>query len=528
MHPSEKADHRGCPLRREECTYGTRVNILEDITKWANDPSSDSPRVFWLTAEAGSGKTTIAYTIARRFDTGGNANQHAVLGGNFLCSQQFEETQRQSCIISTIAYQLAMKCKSYADALYSTNKFNTDTHDVVTQLKNLLIGPWQQSEPTRHPELPPYLIIIDALDEIKDDRGAAFLHDFLVTVNNHDLRGFKFLVTSRSHLEVTSLSFTFEAICHLRNIPIEETKQDIVIYLKERLKELDGCPELDELVRWAGGLFIYAATAVRYLTPPGLVTVAKQLQMLNDLCSRSYSSKPSSANNATLSIDNLYQQIMWDAFSKFKGKNLTRRLRILYTFLCTAEHGSTSIVAALGGLENDQIVKAVLHDLYAVFYTQGDRIFWYHASFSEFIFTQARSNFGIGKKNAVFSCNKPFHHKLLSKSCFDIMKSGLRFNMGNIPSSFLFDHDNTVALSEQVNQNIDHKLRYSCRYWAHHLATAELVNTDNLCDLLSDFLQLRILFWIEAMNLLGLCDQCAPMLQCARQWVLKVWIVLLV
>jgi len=101
-------------------------------------------------------------------------------------------------------------------------------------------------------------------------------------------------------------------------------------------------------------------------------------------------------------------------------------------------------------------------------------------------------------------------------------KSGLRFNMGNIMSSFLFDRDNAIALSEQVNQNISAVLRYSSHHWTHHLPSPQLINIDNLHCCISEFLQIRVLFWIEAMNLLGLRNHCTPMLQCARQWVLKV------
>ena len=101
-------------------------------------------------------------------------------------------------------------------------------------------------------------------------------------------------------------------------------------------------------------------------------------------------------------------------------------------------------------------------------------------------------------------------------------KNGLRFNMGNIKSSFLFDCDNTIALSEQVNQNITPVLRYSSCYWAHHLPLPQLINTDDIRCCISEFLQIRVLFWIEAMNLLGLRNQCTPMLQSASQWVLKV------
>src|SRR6266571_6783827 len=41
---------------REECIVGTHVKIFQDITKWANDSSSGSPHVFWLTGQACSGK----------------------------------------------------------------------------------------------------------------------------------------------------------------------------------------------------------------------------------------------------------------------------------------------------------------------------------------------------------------------------------------------------------------------------------------------------------------------------------------
>ena len=523
-----KADHRTVleeqDLKREVCTNGTRVKILEDITKWANDCSLASPPVFWLTGQAGSGKTTIAYTIAKRFEEGGNTNQHTVLGGNFLCSRQFQETQAQNRIIPTIAYQLARKCESYANALHVADNFNAVNHDVSSQMTDLLVEPWQLSEATRHPELPPYLIVIDALDEIKGNGGSEFLRELLKTIDKCNFKGFKFLVTSRPDPKVSALckSFTSDAICRLQDVPIEEAKLDIETYLKTQLPELAGSPDFVELGRRADGLFIYAATAVKYLTPFDSITVRERTEMLNDFLSKSY--EPASSSDATFLIDELYRQIMCDAFqiSKLGGKYLARRLSTLYTFLCTAEPMSASIVAALVPDGDVETARAVLRDLHAVLYTQDDRVFLYHASFFDFMFTQARSNFCIDNKNYAFSCDEPAHHKLLGESCFRIMKSGLRFNMGNITSSFLFDRDNAVELAEQIDRNISAALRYSSRHWTHHLPLPQLINTDNLCRCISEFLEIRVLFWIEAMNLLRLCNYCTPMLRLANQWVLKV------
>ena len=512
-------------MNREACTKGTRVKILEDITKWANDRTLASPRVFWLTGQAGSGKTTIAYTIAKRFEEDSDSNGHTILGGNFLCSRQYQDTRAQTRILPTIAYHLSRKCKSYADALHVADKFDSVKFNVATQLKDLLVGPWQQSRGSRGLEPPLYLIVIDALDEIDGKGGSAFLGDLLDTIDKYDLRGLKFLVTSRSDPELVERckSFTSEAVCRLQDVPIEEARLDIRTYLKKELKKLDGTPELSELERRADGLFIYAATAVKYLTPDR-ITAREQTKMLRNLLSKSYES--ASLGDATFLIDELYRQIICDIFSPFKGEILICRLRILYTILCTAERTSASTVAALVPDGDDELANAVLDALHAVLYSQNDQILWYHASFPDFMFDPARSNFRIDEKDFAFSCYEPAHHNLLAESCFQIMESGLRFNISNIPSSFLFDSDNAVALAEQVNKNVSAVLRYSSQHWTHHLPSPESINNDNLFRLISEFLQIRVLFWIEAMNLLKLRNQCTPMLQRAREWALKVWIVM--
>ena len=96
------------------CTCGTRIRILDMIIGWANRGTQS---IFWLFGPAGSGKSTIAYTIARRFELTSDANDTIVLGGNFFCSRQVKEARHESQIIRTIAYHLALKCKPFADAL---------------------------------------------------------------------------------------------------------------------------------------------------------------------------------------------------------------------------------------------------------------------------------------------------------------------------------------------------------------------------------------------------------------------------
>src|SRR5258707_15588025 len=111
-------------LHRDVCTPGPRVRILGNITRGANDPFSESQTVYWLFGPAGSGKSTIAYPFARRFEFAGDADDTTTLGGNF-CSRLFDDTQRANPIVRTIVYHLALKCKPFAYALSHSGRFDT-------------------------------------------------------------------------------------------------------------------------------------------------------------------------------------------------------------------------------------------------------------------------------------------------------------------------------------------------------------------------------------------------------------------
>jgi hypothetical protein len=294
---------------------------LQRINRWAVDPSSESPCVFWLTGQAGSGKSTIAYTVADRLDDGekdddekdANSDLHNVLGANFFCSRQFQETRLQQNIISTIVYQLARRSRSYAQALLRANKF--DSVNVLTkQMRDLLVDPWQQSSSGRPSEIPPYLVVVDALDEIEGEGGSAFLRDLLKTIDKGHLRGLKFLVTSRPDPELAELcsSFKSDAICHLYKVPTDTVKSDIVTYLRAKLPALQDEGQLDELAQKADGLFIYAATAVRYINPRHRMSRTEQLRLLRRLAN--HVSPMSESADAPSLIDTLYQQILLAAF----------------------------------------------------------------------------------------------------------------------------------------------------------------------------------------------------------------------
>ena len=506
-HKSELEGEQRQLLRRAVCMPGTRVRILGDIARWANDTSSESQSVYWLSGQAGSGKSTIAYTIAHRFEFAGDADDTIVLGGNFFCSRQIKETRSATRIVRTIVYHLALKYRAFADALRASGKFDTIHHGVRSQLESLLIEPWKQAQSADPSKSLHFLVVIDALDELDGRDGSGFLRDLLDSINKHHLQGLKFFATSRpdpdlvTHLE----SFRDKQLYRLGQVPIEEAQADITTYLNAHLGHSMGRPEMEKIATQAAGLFIYAATVVKYVEGYASAEHEERLSTLfiSDL-----------ENPEETLLDGLYYQVLLDAHRRFKSRHY---LNILHTFLCSAERTSTSVVAKLlfppdktnSALSHTEIVDGVLKSLHAVLYTENNKVLSYHKYFTDFMFEQNRA-----KK---FWCDQAKHHQLLTDSCFHVMDR-LKFNIANIKSSFLLDHDNS-ALPNAVKQNITPVLSYSCRNWDCHLLAAASTDSDALCETLSKFLQLCVLFWIEAMNLLGLHSQCDRMLKRACKWV---------
>jgi hypothetical protein len=519
-HKCELEGEKRQLLRRAVCTPGTRVRILGDIMRWANDTSSESQSVYWLIGQAGSGKSTIAYTIARRFEFASDADDTIVLGGNFFCSRQFEETRFATRIIRTIVYHLALRWKAFADALSHSGKFDTIHHNVRAQLESLLIVPWEQARLADPLNVPHFLVVIDALDEIEGQGGSGFLRDLLDVINKRHLPGLKFFATSRPdpNLVTRLQSFKDKQFYRLEQVPVGEAQADLTTYLNANLPHFVGRPEIEKIVAQAAGLFIYAATVVKHLEG---YEPLEQKERLDALALISDSAILQTLEEETPLLDGLYLQVLSDALSHFKGSSFVHRLYILHTFLCTAERTSTSLVADLLfpsketniAFSYTPIADSVLAHLHAVLYTENGKVLSYHKSFSDFIFDQNRAK--------EFWCNQTEHHRLLTGSCFHVMNSGLKFNIANISSSFLFDCDNPTLL-DAVMQNIPSVLSYSCQNWDHHLSGVTPTDSDTLFGTLSEFLQLYVLFWIEAMNLLGSRGLCDPMLRTACKWVISV------
>jgi ABC-type glutathione transport system ATPase component len=80
--------------------------------EWSNDHRGEC--IFWLSGMAGTGKSTIARTIARKLDDKGR------LGASFFFSKGHGDLGRAAKLFTTIAFQLANALPALRNTLCET------------------------------------------------------------------------------------------------------------------------------------------------------------------------------------------------------------------------------------------------------------------------------------------------------------------------------------------------------------------------------------------------------------------------
>ena len=164
MHHTADAGYR-CG-NRQGCLRGTRKEVLWEIEQWLIGQSDQN--VFWLSGLAGTGKSTIAQTFAERAFADGK------LGASFFCSRDFEDRSSLSAIFPTLSFQLAQQEPLFRNELLKALKIHLDVgrESLCSQMEKLIVGPLKAANIST-------LIIIDALDECKDEEPASAILSIL-------------------------------------------------------------------------------------------------------------------------------------------------------------------------------------------------------------------------------------------------------------------------------------------------------------------------------------------------------------
>ncbi|KAI9059841.1 WD40 repeat-like protein [Trametes sanguinea] len=476
----------------------------------------------WIYALAGAGKSTLAHTTAEWCDGDG------VLAAGFFCAQDGDRSNVQA-IVPTIAHQLAKRCPLYREALCdAVAKISSIPEmSVASQLKKLVVGPLRSAISRGSKAFDGCVVIIDALDECKDDNAVSTV---LRSLSLHivDLRPLRFLITSRPNENVVA-GFGLRALAEntrvfpLSRIPDDVTERDIRTFLQNRLDEVRArCSglspqwppkeQLDQLVELTELLFIFAATAVLFINDKEALDPAGRLSQLlqHGNCAAALGDSLTSPFRI---LDVLYLQVLYSATKGLGGAVIAQLKLILGVVVFAEERLSPTTLETLLGLANGT-VRRLLSLLRAILVLPplddwASPIRLIHMSFANFIIDSSRCS------EPAFLINPAIHHTLLAERCLRALLD-LRHNICRVdPKDGHLLNSEIAELPDRIARYLPGELQYACKYWSHHLYLADF--DQQLLDILQAFCEDHLLNWLEALSLLGRLDVAIAALQTTQQ-----------
>ena len=128
---------------------------------------TENPRIFWINGSAGTGKTTIAYTVAE------TCRKRGILGASFFCSRDYAERSNPNLIFATVAHQLGLFYPPFRAEVTRVLQLNPDIvySSVPHQLEELIVKPLHAVGGS----FPSCVIVLDALDECKDSGATSII-----------------------------------------------------------------------------------------------------------------------------------------------------------------------------------------------------------------------------------------------------------------------------------------------------------------------------------------------------------------
>ncbi|KAI4646637.1 hypothetical protein J4E93_004859 [Alternaria ventricosa] len=480
------------------CLPNTRVELIREIEQWAQSPEETC--VFWLKGLAGTGKSTVARTVARDFSDRGN------LGATFFFSEGGGDRRNADKFMTTLAWQLANNIPSAKRYVCEAIKEQTDivNASLRDQWAHLVLGPLSKLDIGSSPS--PIILIVDALDECAEERDIRVILRVLATASSLTKIRLRVLVTSRPetpiHLGFDHIPDAEQQVYALHEIPEDLVNRDLMLFFEENFTHIrkerglsfdwPARKTIERLVEISYGLFIWASTACRYIRAARILTLVKKRI-----------SKLIHGDRGGLGpeqqLDQIYTTVLRDAVPEDcdddEKQEFCEELReVLGSVVLLFFPLPMNSLAALLEVPFLQ-VQETLHDLRSIFYIPNDissPIRLHHPTFRDFLLDESRCS------DTNFLVNEKETHQALAHSCINVMSKMLKRDICNLesPGTLVKDVD-----PDRIRACIPPELQYACLYWVQHCKESGAHLTDD--DVFHEFLQTHFLHWLEVICLLG-------------------------
>jgi hypothetical protein len=344
---------------------------------------------------AGAGKSAIAQTVAAA------CAERKILAASYFFFRGSPSRNTITPLIPTIAHQIATSSPEKRRKLEKIIKDPSILHKALeVQLDKLILKPYRPSFFRRIFSFKRmrYLLIIDGLDECNGDDNQIHVLGLVNRLVSSEHCTIRCLIASRPEPHILSAVgvLTAKVARVTWNDKLWDANGDIRTYLRAGFNNISACmpPDvprpwpsdsiIDTLVQKAGGIFIYAATVLKYVDDPDTLPTT-QLQHVLKL-------SPGTAPFAQL--DQLYKRILMGCLPKYRSI-----LPHIFGFILLQNPQcedifDVSLIEAVLGLEPGEalVVLRKLHSILEIKTSDSKQtITFLHASIGDFVFNRERS-----------------------------------------------------------------------------------------------------------------------------------------
>ena len=452
---------------------------------------------------AGTGKSTIARTIAREY------YDQQRLGASFFFSKGGGDASHAAKFFTTIALQLADGSPSLkrhiCEAVAENNLIAAQS--LRDQWRKLILQPLSKITTFLRTSL---VIVVDALDECDDPDDVRIILKLLAEVRTLNTVRLRVFMTSRPEIPIrhgfSQLSGSDHEDFILHNISPQVINEDISLFLKYHFNDLrkkrrlaadwPGDPNIEVLVQKAAGLFIWAATAYRFIHE-GKKFTERRLSLL--LQGSTFRTEPEKQ------LDEIYLTVLKNSigqdYEEEERAELCEDLRTILGTIVTllSPLSLLSLARLLPKLTQDvdQTVKdlhSTLEDLYSILDIPEDQslpIRLHHPSFRDFLLDKNRCN------DSRFLVDEKKAHEALAAACVQLMSESLEKDICGLHSPGTPARE---VQQETIRQHLPLELQYACLYWAQHVQKSGIRLEDD--GQVHTFLQKHLLHWLETLSIM--------------------------
>ena len=488
------------------CMRGTRRFVLNQVISWATKQSGQKKEsnTYWIYGLPGIGKTALAHSIC----AGLHEKNH--LAGAFFCRRDDEKLNEPRNILPTLIYKLAMIFPPFRRLV--AERLHDNPNLTSGSMKPFLLLGLIRKLPC--PPKRTLVFVIDAVDECGDSHTRPGILRTLIHTAAY-APWLKIIITSRPGVDIHHFFDSLIGSSHERYdlTADKEAPSDLRTFASMRFELVESKQSLShdwpdsllfsQVISRAGGLFIFIEVITRAIAqckPPPYEYLTATLEDLE--------------GTGLTSLYGLYSSIL-----KAQIVHSTAEFqRMIKVILLVAPHRPLceETIAELAAVSLD-LVRTWMINLDPLLYRDSEAnggIRVRHSSVAGFFLSDdhhSAYHFDLREANVE-----------LGITCLEKMIEQLRFNICKLEDSRLANAD-VHDLRLRIRQNVSDALQYSSLYWSNHLCFNGDNRDQHVWERLRQFFEgPYVLFWIEALSVMGMVQIGVPSLRRVILTVVKV------